>query len=470
MSDTLQNIKAKINSLLTEVNRIIKNNIVFSNSSDLKEFEESVHKTVIELADNITASKLQMSLETDKLKLESTQLVSDCPWKMKNIGKREVKIHFSGGTLIEIESAYYCRKEKAKKVNKKGFYPGLLLFGIYEQCTLSFISKIGLLATSCCSFDESKKLSSMLLGYNIEVKKIYSICKKLSKRCEFARDNGLFEFKDSYSNLIVAISVDGGRIRIRKNKKGKTSDKKRSRYYTDWREPKLMTIYSVDDKGKRDHNFKSIIDGSISGPDTVFALLVFYLRKLGVKNIKKLLFVSDGAKWIWNRVSAIADKLGFPPEKFYSLLDYYHMVEHLNSIAKLLKLKKNEASQWIEKVKKNFLEGNADKGINLIKESTARTRNKELKRERNYFLFHYQNGNLDYMKVKDENLPIGSGAMESAVRRVINQRLKGCGIFWKLENANAMIMLRSFYKAERWDMLMDMGVRGGVAMTLNYKQ
>jgi len=146
------------------------------------------------------------------------------------------------------------------------------------------------------------------------------------------------------------------------------------------------------------------------------------------------------------------------------------MVEHLNTITKLLKLKKKYADKWVRKVKKQFLEGNTDKGIKLIRETTAWTRNKELKRERNYFFYHYKNGNLNYLKIKNENLPIGSGAMESAVRRVINQRLKGCGIFWKLENANAMIMLRSFYKSERWDMLMNMGVKGGTAMIKGYPQ
>lgn len=470
MSDTQQNITVKINSLLSEVNRIAKNNVIFSNSDDLKNFEESLQQKVLELADNITASKLQQSIGPEKLKSESGQIVSDCPSKMKNMGKRKVHIRFSGGTSIEIESVYYCRKGRQYKVKKKGFYPSFLLLGVYEQCTLSFISKIGLLATSCCSFEESKKLSSLLLGYDIEVKKIYSISKNLSKRCEFARDNELFEFKEPSSNLIVTVSVDGGRIRIRKNKKGKKTAKKRSRYHTNWKEPKLMTLYTVDDTGKKDNTFNPIIDGSISGPDTVFALLISYLRKLGVNNIKKLLFISDGAKWIWNRVSIIIEKLGLSPEKFYTLLDYYHMAEHLNTITKLLKLQKKDADKWVRKVKKQFLEGKIDKGIKLIKETTARTRNKELKRERNYFLYHYKNGNLDYLKIKNENLPIGSGAIESAVRRVINQRLKGCGIFWKLENANAMIMLRSFYKAERWDMLMDMGVKGEIAIVKSYPQ
>ena len=47
--------------------------------------------------------------------------------------------------------------------------------------------------------------------------------------------------------------------------------------------------------------------------------------------------------------------------------------------------------------------------------------------------------------------PIGSGAAESAVRRVINLRLKGNSKFWREENAEGMLLLRSYLKAGRFD-------------------
>jgi hypothetical protein len=37
--------------------------------------------------------------------------------------------------------------------------------------------------------------------------------------------------------------------------------------------------------------------------------------------------------------------------------------------------------------------------------------------------------------------------MESAVRRVINLRLKGPGIFWHEEHAEQMLLLRAYYKS-----------------------
>lgn len=50
----------------------------------------------------------------------------------------------------------------------------------------------------------------------------------------------------------VVISVDGGRTRIRRPKKGKPCQTtNRHGYYRDWQEPKLLTIYVVDEQGKR---------------------------------------------------------------------------------------------------------------------------------------------------------------------------------------------------------------------------
>ena len=45
-------------------------------------------------------------------------------------------------------------------------------------------------------------------------------------------------------------------------------------------------------------------------------------------------------------------------------------------------------------------------------------------------------------------LPIGSGAIESAIRRVVNLRLKGASIYWHKKSAEAVLLLRSYYKAD----------------------
>ena len=63
---------------------------------------------------------------------------------------------------------------------------------------------------------------------------------------------------------------------------------------------------------------------------------------------------------------------------------------------------------------------------------------------------------MDYAGIGAQKLPIGSGAIESAVRRVNNLRLKGASIYWRRENAEVMLSLRSYYRSGRWNLLKSM--------------
>ncbi len=42
---------------------------------------------------------------------------------------------------------------------------------------------------------------------------------------------------------------------------------------------------------------------------------------------------------------------------------------------------------------------------------------------------HGEDGHMDYATYRRRGLPMGSGAIESAIRRVINLRLKGNSVF-----------------------------------------
>jgi hypothetical protein len=48
-------------------------------------------------------------------------------------------------------------------------------------------------------------------------------------------------------------------------------------------------------------SFAPIIDGLIKGPDALFELLRRSLHKLNIKPADQVLFVSEGASFLWNR-------------------------------------------------------------------------------------------------------------------------------------------------------------------------
>ena len=68
-----------------------------------------------------------------------------------------------------------------------------------------------------------------------------------------------------------------------------------------------------------------------------------------------------------------------------------------------------------------------------------------------YLQKHGEAGRLKYPTFRSLGVPLGSGAIESSIRRVVNLRLKGNSIYWREENAEAMLQIRAQVLTNRWD-------------------
>jgi len=58
---------------------------------------------------------------------------------------------------------------------------------------------------------------------------------------------------------------------------------------------------------------------------------------------------------------------------------------------------------------------------------------------------------IRYAQFQAQGLPIGSGAVESANKLVVEARLKGAGMHWAPEHVNPMVALRTIVCSDRWD-------------------
>jgi hypothetical protein len=67
-----------------------------------------------------------------------------------------------------------------------------------------------------------------------------------------------------------------------------------------------------------------------------------------------------------------------------------------------------------------------------------------------YLEAHAEAGHLRYTYFRQRGVALGSGAIESAIRRVVNLRLKGPGLLWEEENAEGMLAVRAAVLTERW--------------------
>jgi len=250
----------------------------------------------------------------------------------------------------------------------------------------------------------------------------------------------------------IVVSVDGGRIRIRRDKKGSKTKRNRRRYTTDWREPKLLCIYFLSENGEIDRSIASILDGTMAQVDEIFKMLCNYLSMLPINSETEVLFISDGADCLWRRVYLVEQVVRNKGGRFYCLLDYYHMKGYLHTMADSAKdWSQKKRRQWIGQMTKFLFSGNNASFESEVKSLQKNSRRKStLRTAGNYLLKHSLSGHMNYEQIKFRKFPIGSGVIESTVRRVVNLRLKGASVYWTESMAEDMLLLRCFYKAMRW--------------------
>ena len=60
------------------------------------------------------------------------------------------------------------------------------------------------------------------------------------------------------------------------------------------------------------------------------------LRLIGANQADQVLFVSDGAEWIWNRVEALFERAEIDTTKVVLVLDFYHATEHIADMVSMI--------------------------------------------------------------------------------------------------------------------------------------
>ena len=102
---------------------------------------------------------------------------------------------------------------------------------------------------------------------------------------------------DELAGKRVAVGIDGGRVRVRTivEKIRVSGKKKRKKFRIEWREPKVLTVFQTDEKGRMDKKSRPVIDGTLQGPDALIELVAFHLHRLGAAKAKVVTFAADGA-------------------------------------------------------------------------------------------------------------------------------------------------------------------------------
>lgn len=300
-------------------------------------------------------------------------------------------------------------------------------------------------------------------GLRLDVTTVHRIARRLVAQALRARRLGLLAWRAGLlpagsepKGKRVGVAVDGGRMRLRevtREQKGRGKDEKQKRRYkARWREPKLLIVFEMDARGRMVPGSRAKIDGTFSGPDELMESLAFHLRRLGAARAEVVCFLADGAPWIWERLGWVTGRVGPKAKQAAYVPDFCHAMHHVGLALAALPLEQAERRRLYEKMRKWMEAGSAWR---VVKES-KRLGEQHGKQEQvatgvAYLDEHEGNHHREYAKSRRRGLPIGSGAIESATRRVIDLRLKGNGLMWLEEDAEAMLVTRAAALSGRWE-------------------
>jgi hypothetical protein len=372
-------------------------------------------------------------------------------------------------------SALYCAPQRLHRgkrpgEDKGGLYPGPAVFGFHDGQSAALTGLVARQSTLMPSFGLARQELARR-GLDLNVKVVHRATHGLGRQLLIARRTDLERYRSGqmpagteFAGKRIVVQLDGGRIRLRKvtrrqKGKGKAKTQKR-RYKGQWREPKLLTIYEIDGNGQKVGKSQARIDGSFAGPDEVMELLAMHLHRLGAARAEVVQFVSDGAPWIWERLAWVVKRVGLDETKAAYALDWCHALHHVGLALAAVGLPADEHRRVFKKMRKWLKKGMAALVLNELERLAGQQHGalEAMKTAVAYLDRHLAAGHLEYDELQSRGLPIGSGAIESAIRRVINLRLKGNGMMWHEGNAEGMLLLRAAALTGRWDEALDRAI------------
>ena len=229
----------------------------------------------------------------------------------------------------------------------------------------------------------------------------------------------------------IIAQTDGGMIPI-VEPDARQKDKRKGKTLS-WREAKISLAHA---KGSQTPVYAGTIEG---GVETAGRQLFECAVRAGFGANSRVHAVGDGAPWI---VGQVEEQFG--AQGSY-LIDFYHVCEYLSAAAKAIAPDAAAQEAWMEAQKDALKTGRLDKALQALARhfEAARSGRRPSAGAPMPSLFERVAANqLNYRDALANDLPIGSGEIESAHRYIAQQRLKRPGAWWRVEHAEYMLALR----------------------------
>ena len=234
----------------------------------------------------------------------------------------------------------------------------------------------------------------------------------------------------------IIAQADGSFLRIVHFDESDDTDTRKQRR-VDYREVRLCAATAV---GSDQVCYAATFDEV----DTVSSWWAQSAKTAGMGLNSKVHVVCDGATWIRTQAqNAFGGQATV-------LIDFYHVCDYLSQVHQSTE---GLPKRWFKTQKKRLREGRIKalfKELNNYLEADCISEEDAPVRRALRYLQNRMDA-LDYKQALEENLPIGSGLIESGHKHVLQARMKLPGAAWKINNAEYMVRARTFRANNQWD-------------------
>jgi hypothetical protein len=277
-------------------------------------------------------------------------------------------------------------------------------------------------------YQKSNDILEKLVSVKVSATQIYRVTDTYGAQIGATTDPQERTLPPVRADELLYVEADGGMILTRKD---------------DWKEVKVGRLFKSGDcihAGEKPGYISHSQYQAHLGNSKTFCRQMEDLIDAYQEGNNSLVFISDGAPWIKNWIED-----AYP--KSISILDYYHAAEHLHQFAEKHFADKKRREQWTTRQKELILQSKVTVVIRNIKRISN---SKEALQLIDYY--EANKSRMDYSKYVQIGAGIiGSGAIESAHRTVVQKRMKLSGQRWSLNGAQNMLHLRVTSMNGRWD-------------------
>lgn len=315
-------------------------------------------------------------------------------------------------------------------------------------CLQELICFIGMQHT----YGASCKIFEKLLGLNVTAKQIERVCTFYGKKLyEIQSAKGIPYAKSSKKADVLYVLVDGSFVPIR-NTSLQKNDMDFVKGKDSWKEVKLARLIEGRHIVKGVSNNRNYVSHSdyLAHLGNRKPFLEQLRQSIDNRKFDKIVFLGDGAKWIWNWVVDT-----FPQST--QILDFFHAMEHISDHSKVFFQEEQTRKDWVELQQSRLFCDQVEEVLEELETELVTNQQPKVAWESLNKLKAYVNENknrMRYKTYKKQGLEIGSGAIESAHRTIIQQRAKLSGQRWTMEGVQSILSLRSMYHSGRWEELL----------------